>query len=588
MEHAGTSLPHLRETLVFLALAGVLIPFLQRFRVHAVLGFLVVGSALGPFGLGALAEHAPWIAWITVPREEGAKALAEVGVLFLMFAIGLDLSVERMWAMRRWVFGAGAAQVALCSVAVGLIAWLFGNPPESALVLGLVLSFSSTAIVMQLLASQRLLGTQLGRATFSVLLFQDLAVVPVLILAQALGKDDGMLLPALGLSLLKATVAIFVIYGVGSRIVRPLFRRMASARQPDVLMALTVLSALGTAALTEMAGLSMALGALLAGLLLSETEYRHEIEVLIEPFRQLLMGLFFLSVGTNIDLMAIVRDPIWLPLSVLGLFALKAVLTAWVLAAHGLPRATAVEAGLLLGQGGEFAFIVIGVALAGGLLPDGTARFMLLVVGLTMMITPLAAAAGRSIAVRIARSGGERSDAGAMPELPSLQGHVVIAGFGRVGRLIAEILEQEQIPYVALDNDAAVVGQHHRRGIPVFVGDAGRAELLKALGVQAASTVVLTMDDPPAALRAVRAIRAESPDVAILARARDESHASALLDAGASSVMPEALEAGLQLAGAVVEQCGMPHEAAQVLVDQQRALRMPVPSSYPGSAARDI
>ena len=579
-EHA--TLPHLRETLVFLALAGVLIPLLQRFRIHAVLGFLVVGAALGPFGLGSLADRLPWIGWLTIPREEGALALAEVGVLFLMFAIGLDLSVERMWAMRRWVFGAGAAQVAVCSLAVGLLAWLFGNPLQTAVVLGLVLSFSSTAIVIQLLASQRQLGTPLGRAAFSVLLFQDLAVVPVMILAQALGQGTDALLPALGLSVVKAVVAILVIYGIGSRVVRPLFRRMASARQPDVLMALTVLSALGIASLTQVAGLSMALGALLAGLLLAETEYRHEIEVLIEPFRQLLMGLFFLSVGMNIDLTAILRDPLWLPLSVLGLFALKAALTAGVLRLYGLPRVTAVEAGVLLGQGGEFAFIVIGVALVGGLMPDATARFMMLVVGLSMMLTPLAASAGRAIAGRVSARAAS-PDVEAMPAVPSLEGHVVIAGFGRVGRLISEILEQQRIPYVALDNDATAVGEHHRRGQPVFVGDAARGELLKSIGLQAAGAVVLTMDDPAAALRAVRAIRQEAPEVPILARARDEGHARALLEAGATTVIPEALEAGLQLAGAVTEHCGLPHEAAQVLIDQQRALRMPAVSARPPS-----
>lgn len=581
-EHAGT-LPHLREVLVFLALAGLLIPLLQRLRIHAVLGFLVVGAALGPFGLGSFAQQAPWIGWFTIPREEGALALAEVGVLFLMFAIGLDLSVERMWAMRRWVFGAGTAQVAACSLAVGLFAWLFGNPPQTAVMLGLVLSFSSTAIVIQLLASRGQLGTQLGRATFSVLLFQDLAVVPVMILAQALGKGTDALLPALGLSLLKAFAAIVVIYGVGSRVVRPVFRKMASARQPDVLMALTVLCALGIASLTQIAGLSMALGALLAGLVLAETEYRHEIEVMIEPFRQLLMGLFFLSVGMNIDLMAIVRDPVWLPLSVLGLFAIKALLTAGVLAMHGLPRATALEAGIMLGQGGEFAFIVIGVALASGLLPDPTARFMMLVVGLSMMITPLATSLGRALAGRLsARGPGAPADA--MPDVHGLQDHVVIAGFGRVGRLIADILEQRQIPWAALDNDAAAAGEHHRKGLPVFVGDAGRAELLKALGVQSASAVVLTMDDAPAALRAVRAIRAEAPELPILARARDEAHAGALIEAGANTVIPETLEAGLQLAGAVTEHCGVPRDAVQVLLEQQRALRMAGVPLAPGAA----
>jgi CPA2 family monovalent cation:H+ antiporter-2 len=534
-------------------------------------------AALGPFGLGAFAQQAPWIGWFTIPREEGALALAEVGVLFLMFAIGLDLSVGRMWAMRRWVFGAGTAQVVVCS-SPSACRLAVRNPPQTAVMLGLVLVLVDCDQIQLLAASAS--SAQLGRATFSVLLFQDLAVVPVMILAQALGKGTDALLPALGLSLLKAVAAIVIIYGVGSRVVRPVFRQMASGRQPDVLMALTVLCALGIASLTQLAGLSMALGALLAGLVLAETEYRHEIEVMIEPFRQLLMGLFFLSVGMNIDLMAIVRDPLWLPLSVLGLFAIKALLTAGVLVLHGLPRATALEAGLMLGQGGEFAFIVIGVALASGLLPDPTARFMMLVVGISMMITPLAASLGRTLAGRLSARG-QAAVADAMPDLPSLQDHVVIAGFGRVGRLVAEILEQRQIPWAALDNDAAAAGEHHRRGLPVFVGDAGRAELLKALRVQSASAAVLTMDDAPAALRAVRAIRAAAPDLPILAPRPRSAHAGALIEAGATTVSPATLEAGLQLAGAVTEHGGIPREAVQVLLDQQRALRMaaiPVPS----------
>jgi CPA2 family monovalent cation:H+ antiporter-2 len=253
-----------------------------------------------------------------------------------------------------------------------------------------------------------------------------------------------------------------------------------------------------------------------------------------------------------------------------------------VLALHGVARATALVAGFLLGQGGEVAGFVIGVALGCGLLPDPTARVLLLVVGLSMMITPLATSLGRALAGRLSARQGAPADA--MPDVHGLQDHVVIAGFGRVGRLIADILEQRQIPWAALDNDAAAAGEHHRKGLPVFVGDAGRAELLKALGVQSASAVVLTMDDAPAALRAVRAIRAEAPELPILARARDEAHAGALIEAGANTVIPETLEAGLQLAGAVTEHCGVPRDAVQVLLEQQRALRMAGVPLAPGAA----
>lgn len=566
-------LPYLREVLLFLALAGVLIPLLQRLRIHAVLGFLAVGTLLGPFGLGRLAHEHAWISWVTIPRIEGVIALAEVGVLFLMFTIGLDLSARRLWAMRRWVFGAGGAQVLVCTIAIGIFAYAFANPLPASVVLGLVLSFSSTAVVMQLLAGRRALGTQLGRATFAVLLFQDLAVAPVLILVTVLGHSEAAGVGSeLALSIAKAVIAVGIIYWLGSRLVGPLFRRIAAGRQPDVLVALTMLGALGTAAATYFAGLSMALGAFLAGMLVADTEYKHEIEITIEPFRGLLMGIFFLSIGMAIDPQAILREPFWLPASVLGLFLIKGVLTTGVLRAAGLPLSTAAEAGLLLGQGGEFAFIVVGTAMLNRLIPIETGQFMMLTVGLSMMATPPMARLARALGERLRREHAGGGPAG--PSVPRLEGHVLIAGFGRVGQLIAQVLDHHHQPWVAVDTDADQVARLHRRGQPVFVGDAGRADLLRSLGVRDAALVVLTMDDPVAASRAAAAIRRELPDTPVLARARDETHAAELIAAGATAVIQDALEAGLQLAGAVTERCGVPHEAAQLLLEQERARRV--------------
>lgn len=574
---SGT-LPHLREVLVFLALAGVLIPLLQRLRVNSVLGFLVAGVAVGPYGLARLAYEWPWLETITIPDREGVEALAEVGVVFLMFTIGLELSTERLWAIRRWVFGAGGLQVLACGLAIGGVAVGFGHSPAVATVLGLALAFSSTAIVMQLLMARREVGSPLGRATFAVLLFQDLAVVPALILAATLGGAGGPAPQwAIAIALAKGLVALGLIFWLGRKAVRPLFRRLAASRQADSFMALTLLSTLGIAALTWTAGLSMAMGAFLAGLLLAETEYRHELLVTIEPFRGLLMGLFFLSVGMGIDVREVMEEPVWLPLAVLGLFAVKGLLTAGILWRFGLAPARAVEAGLLLGQAGEFAFIVIGAAVASGLFADELAHFMMLTVALSMMVTPFAGRLAPWLRHRIERrhaaaDGGAAELARAVPEL---EGHVMIAGYGRVGQMIAGVLDAQRMPYLAVDANAALVAPFHEQGVPLFVGDAGHPELLRSLHLDQAALVVLTMNEPEATLQATLSVRRANATIPILARAKNAQHATALLEAGATDVIQETLEASLQLTGSVLTRLGLPDDVADDLVDQERQRRQP-------------
>jgi monovalent cation:H+ antiporter-2, CPA2 family len=576
--------PFLREILLFLVLAGVLIPLLQRLRVNQVLGFLAAGALIGPFGLGLWADEVPWLASFTFPRLEGVAVLAELGVLFLMFTIGLELSAQRLWALRRWVFGAGLAQWLFSAAAIGGVAWLFGNVWQVALVLGLVLALSSTAVVMQLLAERRALGTPLGQATFSVLMLQDLAVVPLLILVGVLADrgtidagvaDTGGLLGVAALSLAKAVAAVAVIWWVGRRLIRPLFHALTRNRQPDVFMALTLLATMSIAGLTAAAGLSMALGALLAGLLLSETEFRHEVEVTIEPFRGLLMGLFFMTVGMGVDVREVIASPLWLPLSVVGLFAVKALIVTLVFRAGGLPVGKSIEGGLLLGQGGEFAFIVVGVALHAGLMPQPVGQFMLLVVGLSLFATPFAARAGRAIGERLdGRADAAAGEAAAGGSEAPRAGHVVIAGFGRVGETLASVLGAQGVAFVALETDPVRVADRRARGIPVWFGNATRADLLKRVNAGDAAAIVLTMDQPASALNALRAIRQHHPDVPVIARSRDEVHAAQLRDAGATVVIPETLEASLQMASFVLQTMGLAEPVAAAIVDAERERRI--------------
>ncbi|MES2317685.1 MAG: cation:proton antiporter [Pseudomonadota bacterium] len=562
--------PYLREILLFLALAGILIPTLTRLRINQVLGFLAAGALLGPFGLGLFAGQLPWLSYLTFPRAEGVVALAELGVMFLMFMIGLELSAARLWSLRRWVFGAGTAQVCVSALLIGGLAWLAFGRIDSAVILGFVLSLSSTAVIMQLMAAQKSSASPLGQAVFSILMLQDLAVVPLLILVGAMGQGaQGSIVMLVAVAMAKAAVAIALIYLAGGRIVHPLFRAFANHRQPDVFMALILLTTLGIAGLSAAAGLSMALGALIAGVLLAETEFKHEVELMIEPFKGLLMGLFFMTVGMNMDLRQVAAAPLWLATAVFGLIAVKALVVALLLRAGGLSWVRAVEGGLLLGQGGEFAFIVIGYATAGKLVEPALGQLIMLAVGLSLFVTPPLARLGRAIGQR----GEARADlaaAHAIVQLESAREHIIIAGFGRVGRQLAKLLTQQGMTFVAFETDARLVASLRAEGFPVYFGDASRAELLHRVDAGGAPAIILTMDHAAAAMHAVRGIRREFPSVPIYARSRDEKHARALKLAGATIVVPETLEASLQLSAFVLEAMGLDLAHVDRIIDVER------------------
>lgn len=570
MEH-HVGIPYLREIIVFLVAAGVMVPLFHRMRISPVLGYLVVGGVIGPFGLGLWAADFPALRWIVIDDLSGVQALAELGVIFLLFVIGLELSLGRLWAMRRLVFGLGSAQILITGAIIGLVAWEFGNSVPASIVLGACLALSSTAIVMQILMQRRRLGTPLGRASFSILLMQDLAVVPILFMVGVLGaKVEGNLGLDLALALGKAVLTVGAIYAAGRLVLRPALRIAAQTRSPEMFMAAVLLTVIGISAITGAAGLSMALGAFLAGLLLAETEYRHTVEVDIEPFKGLMLGLFFMSVGMGIDWRVIAQEPLWIGASVAGLFVLKSLVTAGLCLAFGLGRATAVETGLLLGQGGEFAFIVVGLAMTLGLIPPDVGQFMLIVAGLTMLVTPLVAGAAERLATFM-ETGSADTAAHAVETMAEVEGHVILAGFGRVGRTLVETLQAEAIPFVAIDADAASVAGARTEGLPVYYGDASRLEVLERAHIEGASAVVLTMDSPQAAEQIAKAIRHAWPMIPIYARARDKVHAARLVEAGATVAVPEAFEASLQLAGRVLEGFGVDDEVVRKRLDQQRA-----------------
>jgi CPA2 family monovalent cation:H+ antiporter-2 len=563
----------LRETVVFLAATGLVIPLVKRYRISPVLGFLGVGALVGPFGLGRLVGDWPVLGLVVLTDLEGTRALAELGVIFLLFMIGLELSVERLVAMQRMVLGLGGTQVLVSTAVISLVAYGFGNSAAASVVLGSCLALSSTAIVMELLTEQGRFGTSVGQGTFSVLLAQDIAVVPILFIVGALGTSagDGDLVVSLGLALGSALLAVVLILGVGKLVVRPLFQFVSTARSPELFVAATLLMIIVTASATHAAGLSAALGAFLAGLLFAETEFRHEIQVNIDPFKGLLLGLFFMSVGMGVDVGAVAAKPGLLALSVVGLLVLKAAIVFVLARRHGFAKRQALEIGLLLGHGGEFAFVVIGMALTLNIVPTATAQFMLILVSLSMLTTPLVARGARALAAHMEAR--DDSPEGVWEMLPAtLENHVVIVGYGRTGQLLAGLLDRQGFVHVALDLDAARVAECRAFGAPVYFGDASRAAMLHRVALEQAAVLVISMDDPAKAERVLGAARRLVPGLPVVVRARDDAHALRLWQHGATQVVPEVLEAGLQMGMLTLEHAGMPAQAARELIEEQREL----------------
>ncbi|MBP6766146.1 MAG: cation:proton antiporter [Reyranella sp.] len=546
-----------KDALIVLGTAAVVAPVVQRLRISPVLGFLVVGAALGPHGLGRLADYSRAIDWLTVTGERQIAFIADLGIVFLLFFIGLELSMRRLITMRRLVFGLGGLQVVLSALAISLAAFWLGQPAAAALIIGTCLALSSTAIVMELLSGQRRMMSTTGRTSFAILLAQDLAVVPLLFLISALGgHSDGSVVQGVLVAVVEAVLAVAVIALVGRLVLKPLFRLAASTDNPEFFMAATLLIAVGSGVIAALAGLSMALGAFIAGLLLAETEYRRAVEAMIDPFRGLLLGVFFFSVGMHIDLSFIWREPALVIGGFIAMMAAKTALLVPLCRLFGVPWAASVETGLLLAPGGEFAFIGIGLAAQFGLVDPGVAAGVLAVVSLTMGTLPFVSLFARRAALRVAKQVTGDAPATQLPPSDHAK-RVIVVGHGRVGQLVCDLLEKHQISYIAADRDAERVERWRKLGRPVYFGDASNALFLQRCGIDEATGVIVTIDTA-AVDDVVRAVRARRPDVMIIARAHDAQHAQHLYTLAVTDTVPETIEASLQLAESALVGLGVP------------------------------
>jgi monovalent cation:H+ antiporter-2, CPA2 family len=542
------------------------IPLFHRLRLSPVLGFMLVGVAVGPFGLAMLADRVPLLGAITLNRPETIAPIAELGISMMMFMIGLELSLERLRVMRRLVFGFGVLQFVLCAVAIAVIAYAFGAPPLLAVVAGPALSMSSTAVVVQVLSQEKRLGGPVGRASLGVLLLQDIAAVPVLFAISVFGAGGG----ARTWALIQAVVVVLGLIAAGRLVLRPLFRGVTRTGSPELFVAACLLVILATGLATAMVGLPMELGSLIAGLLLAETEFRRQIEVTIDPFKGLLLGVFLISVGMSLDLADIAADASRVILGGVVLVALKLAIIACLARAFGVPWLTGLQAGLLLGPGGEFGFVILNLAHAEGLIGADVVRFPVVIAAATMACIPLLSALGRRMAWRapVARA---VDPALLLPQLDDAASRVIIAGFGRVGETVASLLERHSVAYVAVDSDADRIAAQRKVRRSVYWGDITQAELLHRLHIETARALVVTMGDHAASDRLVATARAARPDLLIVVRARDARHAAHLYAIGATDAVPETIEASLQLSEAVLVEIGVPMGPVIAAIHERRS-----------------
>jgi CPA2 family monovalent cation:H+ antiporter-2 len=563
----GPSPTLIKDLLVFLIAAGILVPAMRWLKVPAVIGFILAGLALGPFALGRLAQDTPVLEFFSISSAEAALPFAELGVLFLLFLLGVEFSFEKLWALRRVVLGAGGLQSALSAVAVAGVAIAVGLDLPVAMILGLALALSSTAIVMQLLVEEKRAAQPVGRAALGVLLFQDILVAPILIFVGfAALKTDANMAGVLLDALVRGFIALVIIWAIGNYLLGSVFRLAAASGGRDFLMALTLLTVVGAAAITYSAGLSLALGAFLAGLLVGETEFKHQTEVDLEPFKGLLLGLFFITVGMSLNLPVIAAQFGWIMLALTALVAVKVVIAYAACRLFAGNHPLSLEAALLLAPAGEFAFVILTAARAADAIPEAPAVFASAVAGLSMLLTPLLGQLGRRLAHR---RGGE-SGLPQQMDLEHLTGHVILAGYGRVGQSVARLLAGEQAAILALDREPDKIRIARKDGLHAYVGDAARAEFLNASGIARAAMLIVTVDDPERAEAMVRAALAVRPDLTVLARAHDGEHMARLTEAGANHVVPEAIESGLQMVQFALEVFGYDTETVRDRIAQAR------------------
>jgi monovalent cation:H+ antiporter-2, CPA2 family len=553
------------DALVILGAAGLVIPAFARLRINPVIGFILVGALVGPSALGLLVKDAPWLYHFTITDPHSIEPFAELGIILLLFSIGLELSFRRLWSMRRLVFGLGAAELALGAVAIGGALHLLGQSWGGALGLGMALSLSSTALVLPMVGTT----SPVGRHAFSMLLFEDLALVPIIFLLGALAPYaqadavDGVIH-----TLVAGALTIGAMLLLGRWVLPSLFAQAARTKSPELFLAASLLVVILASLATTAAGLSPIVGALLAGILIAETDYHSEVEVITAPFKGLALGIFLITVGMTLDMRAIAAQWIELVAAVVGVIVIKILITRALLKIEGSGKGVAWETALLMASPSETTLIVLGAAAQAALIAPADAQFWTIVTAMGLTITPVLARIGHDVARRIEL---RRHDEGEEEQPADARKRTVIVGCGRVGRLVAQMLTAHNRPYVAIEADIDSISSARKNGYTAMFGDITRPGMIERLDLANAAALVLTMDDPVQTIRIATNIRKAHPDLTIVARARDPRHAADLYKAGVTDAVPETLESSLQLSEAVLVDLGVAMGPVIASIHEKRA-----------------
>jgi len=530
----------LQESIIYLLAAIISVPISKRLGFGSVLGYLCAGILIGPFGFGFI--HEP----------EHILHFAELGVVFLLFIIGLELKPARLWIMRKMVFGLGTAQVLVSAALIAVLAWFYGLEAQTSIVVGLILALSSTAFVLQMLAEKKQLSTQFGRAAFSILLLQDLAVIPLIALLPLLGARAGLDsgFDPVEVGMMIGTLVLLI---VGGRLaLKPVLSTVAAAGIPELFTATALLVVIGSALLMEFAGMSMVLGAFIAGMLLADSEYRHQLEADIAPFKGLLLGLFFIAVGMSVNIGLLLDIPGRIMLLVAGLMVSKAVVLIVLARLFGMcDRRNALSLAAVMSQGGEFAFVLFALAARERLVPAGVIDELILAVAVSMLLTPFVYLLNERVGAKLGKAEAPQFD-----DIPEEEHEVIIAGFGRVGQIVGRLLQSINKPFTALEIDSSQVDIVRRYGNSVHFGDAARPEVLRAAGAAHAKILVLATADMETSLHIAETAKRQFPNLTIIARAHNRRHAHKLMDVGVDKIFRDTLLSSLAMGESVLVNLG--------------------------------
>jgi len=530
----------LQESIIYLLAAIISVPISKRLGFGSVLGYLCAGILIGPFGFGFI--HEP----------EHILHFAELGVVFLLFIIGLELKPARLWIMRKMVFGLGTAQVLVSAALIAVLAWFYGLEAQTSIVVGLILALSSTAFVLQMLAEKKQLSTQFGRAAFSILLLQDLAVIPLIALLPLLGARAGLDsgFDPVEVGMMIGTLVLLI---VGGRLaLKPVLSTVAAAGIPELFTATALLVVIGSALLMEFAGMSMVLGAFIAGMLLADSEYRHQLEADIAPFKGLLLGLFFIAVGMSVNISLLLDIPGRIMLLVAGLMVSKAVVLIVLARLFGMcDRRNAFSLAAVMSQGGEFAFVLFALAARERLVPAGVIDELILAVAVSMLLTPFVYLLNERVGAKLGKAEAPQFD-----DIPEEEHEVIIAGFGRVGQIVGRLLQSINKPFTALEIDSSQVDIVRRYGNSVHFGDAARPEVLRAAGATHAKILVLATADMETSLHIAETAKRQFPNLTIIARAHNRRHAHKLMDVGVDKIFRDTLLSSLAMGESVLAKLG--------------------------------